>query len=521
MLKYTSFPLSLFTFTLLFFANFAIAKGSEPTQISPISDISSSEISPDGKSIIYVTRNEVDCSELYITYLDGSGTRKLDHQQTTQDCRLDDNSYQERFYISPDSKNVLYVLAPVLKPIEFWLVSLPTSMEEEIERKPMFIKESGRSFDDWGSTIKFTPDSSTIILNIPSGSDTLTNAIFSLNVKGTPKLKRLMVYKDGEVKSFSISTDSRRIIYLADPAKYASAGRLYSISIDGSRNQPLTPLPSHNVEDPGEGGPQCIVVSFVVTEDNSHVVYSAMCGVPLDESVVPRAQLFSKDLSCTLNSTPDCDTAHGVLLADNLWKFEYTSLYIPYFVSPNSKNVVFARNAEESGRVTIYSTDVNGKGSEREIAEDVVLPMIPSYLSKPIDFGFQNGFLIFDALDGGLTVVDTQNKISQTKIISEDGWVATGCEFISEDSIVCTGFIPDTQGTQDAAAGIRVVHYNDDQGQGTLTFGPLFLSLDSNLPDLGLRGWHSLPRSKVLLFEKEAGQTEDNSRSSFWVVVWP
>ena len=147
--------------------------------------------SPDGKTLVYTSLDEIGDQKMYMANSDGTGKKLI----------FKDNFKQWSPYISPDGKNIVYVSYNDRYKEELFIIDIPGTA-----RKQITFDEIKKNYPVWGPAGTITYVSYESITS--SGEK-----IFAINQDGTNK--RLFVDSDYKQRSPSFNSDGRRFAYAA------------------------------------------------------------------------------------------------------------------------------------------------------------------------------------------------------------------------------------------------------------------------------------------------------------------
>ncbi|MEZ6077766.1 MAG: hypothetical protein R3C56_19475 [Pirellulaceae bacterium] len=177
------------------------------------------------------------------------------------------------FSISPDSRRVIY-LADKDVDNQFDLYSVPITGGASIKLSAL---SAGGDLDISSLGIRksfaISPDSLRVVYVADQDTDE-TFELFSVSIIGGAVVKLSSLPTDGDVFEFSISPDSQRVVYVADQ-ELDDVFHLYSVPLAGGIPRKLAALPAH-----------ANVRSFTISLDSKEVVYAA------DQQVDAKFELF-------------------------------------------------------------------------------------------------------------------------------------------------------------------------------------------------------------------------------------
>jgi len=148
--------------------------------------------SPDGKSLVYTSLDEIGMQKMYKVNADGSGKTAV----------LDEISRQWSPAFSPDGKNIVYVSYPLEKyKEELFIVDIAGTA-----RKQLTFDEIKKNYPVWG------PDGTIVFVSYESVTSS-GEELFAIDQDG--KNRRLFINEDFKQRYPSFSRDGRKFAYAA------------------------------------------------------------------------------------------------------------------------------------------------------------------------------------------------------------------------------------------------------------------------------------------------------------------
>jgi hypothetical protein len=295
------------------------------------------KISPDSSLVVYRADQDTDgILELYSVPIDGSvPPTKLNQNLITDE-------YTGYFHISADSNRVVYETDNDQTNITK-LYSVPID-GSAVPTELNGIQLSGSYI--WGHQI--SADSTRVIFfAIQDYNGDHTSELYSVLIDGSAapiKLNSTLV-NGGDVKSFQISANSNRVIYLAEQ-DIDGVNELYSVPINGNSastklNSPL--VYGRNVE------------SFKINSDSSMVVYKA------DQDTYDVDELYSVPINGGVSPTK----LNGTLVSGG-------DVWSNYQISSDGDLVVYSADQDTYDVNELYSVAIDGSTSPTKLNSTLV-----------------------------------------------------------------------------------------------------------------------------------------------------
>jgi Tol biopolymer transport system component len=291
----------------------------------PLGDVTTFEISPDGRYAVYRADQDTDgANELYSVLLGGGSPIRLNPL-------LPFGRNVISFQISPDSSRVVYIADQETTTV-FELYSVPL-------RGPAAagIKLNG-ALVALGNVIQFqiSPDGSRVVYRADQQTDTVLE-LYSVPLGGPAaagiKLNGALV-AGGNVTNFRITPDSSRVVYRADQ-ETDTVLELYSVPLGGPAAAGIK-LNGALVAGGNVG-------FFQISPDNGRVVYLA------DQQTATVVELYSVPLGGPAAAGVKLN---GALVAGgNTFGFE---------ISPDSSRVVYLADQQTDTILELYSVPLGG-----------------------------------------------------------------------------------------------------------------------------------------------------------------
>jgi len=206
------------------------AQNNEPYQISgemvPLGDVTQYAISPDGKYVVYIADQELDgFPQLYSVPISGGTPTRLSEPAFIILLPVLD------FKISEDSRYVVFSqnidLSGDLLSGNVRMVSVPITGGDNIDLSQGAINDKRLV-----ESFSISSDSQRVVYISDNDTDGVSELYSSLIKGGTLTKLNPNLVADGNVDSFEISSDNQRVVYESDQT-VNNTFELYSVSISG------------------------------------------------------------------------------------------------------------------------------------------------------------------------------------------------------------------------------------------------------------------------------------------------
>lgn len=326
------------------------------------------KISADSNHVVYRGEQDTDgIVELYSVPIDGSTP------PTKLNQNLSSDEFTGYFHISSDGNRVVYTIDNEQSNVTgLYSVSIdgsaaPTKLNG-IELNGSYI---------WGCQI--SADSSRVVfVAVQDYGSGHTGELYSVPITGNTEPIKLddAVTNGGEVKSFKISNNSNRVIYIADDTYFVD--ELYSVPMDGSSSPTkLNDTQSKNVLD-FQISPNSSSVIFRGTKYQVDELYSVSIngGVPptkLNGTLVSGGDVTGFQISANSNhvvyradqDTNDVNELYSIPVSGSTSPTKLNSTLVNggdvrgFQISANSNHVVYAAEQDTENVIELYSVPID------------------------------------------------------------------------------------------------------------------------------------------------------------------
>lgn len=289
-------------------------------------DVTSFEISPDGKYVVYEADAALDeVFDLYSVPIGGGTPVRL----SSLIYSTEGDVYNEIYRISPDSSRVLFTNdQDSAGQVELFSVPImgPASAVVKLNKT---LPEDGNLW-----TFSISPDSKTVVYSADQDVD-LRNEIYAVPLAGPAsagiKLNDTVV-DGGSLYSFLISPDSKTVVYNGDQDTY-EVEELYSVPISGAAAP--TKLNPALVNNGAVGG-------YNIDPSATYVVYEA------DQVTYNKINLYTVPIGGPAASGVQISPAS---VGQGVWSFE---------ISADGKRVVYRSYQDVYSTLELYSVPILG-----------------------------------------------------------------------------------------------------------------------------------------------------------------
>lgn len=308
----------------------------------PVFCIFYARISPDSQWVVYLADQDIDgVNELYRRAIDGSDSPiKLNGPMVDGGSVA---SFADAFQISPDSQWVVYEADQDTDGLlELYSRRLDGS------DSPVKLNGPLPNNDGFVGGFQITSDSSRVIYKanqLPSGEVGLYSR--PIDGSGTPLKLNAPLVSGGSVGYYQISQDRMWFVYTAEQDT-AGTSELYSRLLDGS--SPVTKINDTLIN----GGD---VMGFKISPDNKWIVYIA------DQDKNGVSEVYSRPIDGSGNAVK----LNGLITGGAI-----SSIYYGFYISPDSRWVVYWGDPDQAGVYSLYSRRIDGSGQPTKL-DDVPL----------------------------------------------------------------------------------------------------------------------------------------------------
>ncbi len=285
-------------------------------------------VSADSKRIIFFVYDVDGILKLYSAPIDGGDITLLNDPPASEGNSVNYSDVS----ISPDSSLVVFMASEEFGIYE--LYSAPIDGGSAIKLNGALFESgiSGPVFDGSVSEFLISDDSSKVVYRADQDTNSLYE-LYSVPIDGGTVTKLNNTFASDEdiyERGFSISPDSKRVVYMLDRDS-VDVRELYSVPINGG---PVSKLNPPIVS----GG---TVYDFLITPDSKYVVYWA------DQDTEDVIELYSVPIE------------GGAIIKLNV-PFSYDQSIFRVFISPDSRNVVYVADQDTDKVYELYSVPING-----------------------------------------------------------------------------------------------------------------------------------------------------------------
>ncbi|MBX2848036.1 MAG: hypothetical protein KTR16_06940 [Acidiferrobacterales bacterium] len=298
-------------------------------------DVSNFELSPDGKTVIYLADAMVDGrTELFSVPVSGGESTRLN--PSLDSAALSNRRVRTPIILEPSGQHVIY--------------RLDLSVEEEFEffRVPLAGGDSVRLSDgNTGFRPRLSPDGKSFVFT----SDQRFSGIFELfSVPvdgGVDDIRTLHPPLDDNqtILNLRVSPDSQTVIYEVQTGERSFNRReeLFSTSIDGSNANVFRPLVQDYPSDTGD------ITGFEITPDGNSVIY-------LSDQLTDSAQeLFRVSINGSADGSLAVKLSNDALSSGRVSEFK---------ISPKGDRVLYIADDITTGFETLFVVPINGDSDD-------------------------------------------------------------------------------------------------------------------------------------------------------------